>query len=77
MTVYAEAAMRAACYPELHLGNLGRFEVDEALRRHFRRHRIRPKRGRSRVKGACRKNLYPQDRFLFAIHDRLKSYTGR
>jgi hypothetical protein len=27
--------MRAARYPELHLGNPDSFEVDEALRRHF------------------------------------------
>src|SRR5260370_17931076 len=50
MPVCAEAAMRAARYPELHLGNPASSEVDEALRRH-RRHRIRPKKGRSRVKG--------------------------
>src|SRR5260370_35068512 len=50
MTVSAEAAMRAARYPELHLRNPASSEVDEALRRH-RRHRIRPKKGRSRVKG--------------------------
>ena len=35
MTVSAEAAMKVARYPELHLENPGSFEVDEGLRRHF------------------------------------------
>jgi len=35
MTVSAEAAMKVARYPELHLGIRVGFEVDEALRRHF------------------------------------------